>query len=208
LPASSASDRVRATLAHRVLDRRALLVARIRRRLSMLGAASIDTDDVFSTTLRRLDALAAASRLLDGIPDDQLLALATAVAINATRERARAAKRGTATMRAAAQDSVADAGSDALEDLAEGEYANLLRRQGESLLAALAPADLEILGLRLRGADWAAIAGEVRLTPSAAHRRYFRAIRTLAEIARTGSNGSEEARNTAPPAAGIERPVP
>jgi hypothetical protein len=207
-PAASASDHVRATLAHRVLDRRGILLARIRRRLSMRTDVHIDPDDIFSTTLRRIDVLVSTGRLLEHVSDEVLLALATAVAINATRERVRSRQRGVAAMHAYADAPGVETHVDPFQRLANGEDAARRRHAGEGLLATLLPADLEILGLRLRGADWATIAGELGMTPAAAHRRYFRAIRTLAELARTGSNGSEAARNTAPPAAGIEPPVP
>lgn len=181
----------RALIAQRVFDRRALLVARIRRRLAINGVNAVDADDIFSTTLRRIDALALAGRMLETISDDHLLALASTVATNAVHERTRSRRRDTMLLRKAAYEKGPTTASDVPDDLALLESSELDRTRGGELLDALSKADLDILGLRLRGVDWPVIAGELRMTPTAVHRRYFRAIRSLASLQQSseGLNG-------------------
>jgi DNA-directed RNA polymerase specialized sigma24 family protein len=182
------SPAARALIAQRVFDRRALLVARIRRRLATHGVTTIDADDIFSTTLRRIDALALAGRMLDTISDDHLLALASAVATNAAHERTRSRRRDTMLLRRAAYERTPTTAVEAPDDLALLESSELDRTRSRALLTALNEADLEILGLRLRGIDWPVIAAELRMTPAAVHRRYFRALRSLSSLQQAAEN--------------------
>jgi hypothetical protein len=169
-------DRVR--VAERLLRHRSLLVARIRRQLARVGAPANDAEDVLSTTLRRTDVLAAAGRLAQGISDEHLLALATAVARLAAHESGRRHNRDLRRLSAA-------------EDLLRAEQSPAGAivaaappiEDSESLLRSLAEEDLEILGLRLRGLDWPLIAAELGTTPAGAHRRYYRAMQRLCERA-------------------------
>ncbi|MFZ9915948.1 MAG: hypothetical protein ACO3IB_11520, partial [Phycisphaerales bacterium] len=86
---ASDQDPTRRLVAERLLEHRDTLIARIRAQLARTRAPSARADDVFSTTLRRTDALTAAGRVLDTISDAHLLALATAIARNAVRETRR-----------------------------------------------------------------------------------------------------------------------
>lgn len=177
-PAPDAQGPVdRHRLAERLLGQRDLLVRRIRRVLARHGGSREHAEDVFSTTLRRADLLAATGRLIDGISDDHLLALASAIARNAAREKMRAAKRLDERHRRAAEEGRANADSD------EGTATDPAIARPESvdaLLAALSPADFAVLSLRLRGLRWAVIAAELATTPAGAQMRFYRAIRALA----------------------------
>lgn len=185
----------RAEIAERLVAQRALLLSRIRRRLDARGLEGVDADDIFSTTLRRVDVLASAGKLVDAISDDQLTALASAVAHNATREAARRTHRGVNALRALAREqndtrTSADSDphhahpeSDPAQELADLDELSADRARSERLLATLDNADFEILGLRLRGADWPVVASTLGTTPAAAHRRYFRALKKLADLA-------------------------
>ena len=51
-----------------------------------------------------------------------------------------------------------------------------------TFLARIAPEDLEVIGLKLRGVDWPAIAAELGTTVAAAQRRYYRALKSVAAL--------------------------
>jgi hypothetical protein len=194
---------LRAEIAERLVAQRALLLSRIRRRLDARGLEGVDADDIFSTTLRRVDVLASAGKLVDAISDDQLTALASAVAHNATREAARRTHRGANALRALAREhndtrTSADGDphqahpeSDSAQALADLDELSADRARSERLLATLDNADIEILGLRLRGADWPVVASTLGTTPAAAHRRYFRALKKLADLAADAGMSAE-----------------
>lgn len=208
-PANSSASPAprRAEIAERLVAHRALLLSRIRRRLDARGLEGVDADDIFSTTLRRVDVLASAGKLVDAISDDQLTALASAVAHNATREAARRTHRGANALRALAREhndtrTSADGDphqahpeSDSAQALADLDELSADRARSERLLATLDSADIEILGLRLRGADWPVVASTLGTTPAAAHRRYFRALKKLADLAADAGISAE--RNAA-----------
>jgi len=199
-------EALRADIASRMVAQRPVLIQRIRRRLDARTSTQSDPDDVFSTTLRRLDALAASGELVHHLSDEHLLALATAIAHNAVRERTRKAGReqlrlrtmreglhgATGTARVASADGT----------LARHEERDADRAHAEVLLGSLLASDVEILGLRLRGCDWATIAAELRTTPGAAHRRYFRALRKLASLGREADStgGTTSSPGNLPPA--------
>ena len=193
----------RAEIAERLVAQRALLLSRIRRRLDARGVEGVDADDIFSTTLRRVDVLASTGKLVDAISDDHLTALASAVAHNATREAARRTHRGANAFRALAREhndtrTSADRDahhahpeSDPAQELADLDELSADRARSERLLATLDNADFEILGLRLRGADWPVVASTLGTTPAAAHRRYFRALKKLADLAADAGMSAE-----------------
>jgi DNA-directed RNA polymerase specialized sigma24 family protein len=164
----------REDLADRLLGHRGVLVARIRRYLARSGASAQQADDIFSTTVRRTDMLAAAGKLVDGLSDDSLLALASAIARNAAREAGRGAQRDQFASEVAEGNHKARATGTA--DSADAALA-------QELVARLDPKDLEVIGLRLRDLDWPAIAELTGSTVAAAHRRYYRALKAVAGIA-------------------------
>lgn len=164
---------MRERVASGLLQQRAKLVARIRRQLAVTGAPASAADDVFSTTVRRADSLAAAGRLLADITDSQLLALATAISYRASHEASRESKRERRRAGAAA------------EALQTHEPARAPVGQDpdlDRLLRRLTDRDLEILGLRLRGADWSVIAEQLEMTPAGAHRRFYRAMQSMSDV--------------------------
>ncbi len=167
---SSTQDHMRQDLADRLLGHRGVLVARIRGYLARSGAPAQQADDIFSTTVRRTDMLAAAGKLVDRLSDDSLLGLASAIARNAAREAGRGARRDRRASEAAA----------------EGHRARAAEAPGaamaEELLARLDPEDLEVIGLRLRGLEWPAIAELSGSTVAAAQRRYYRALKAVAAL--------------------------
>ena len=57
----------RAQVAARMLAQRTVLVSRIRQQLGQRGLAPQLADDIFSTTIRRTDALLAAGRVVRGV---------------------------------------------------------------------------------------------------------------------------------------------
>lgn len=191
---ASMSEALRADIADRMIANRAVLLQRIRRRLDARAGTQADPDDVFSTTLRRVDVLAASGDLVPRISDDQLLALASVVAQNAVRERNRTAGREQVrlrTIREALPRTVGiDPAANPEDTLMLLERHDADRSEADRLLRTLLETDLEILGLRLRGADWPTIAAELRTTPGAAHRRYFRALQKLASLG-GGSESTE-----------------
>ncbi len=170
----------REQLADWMLTQREVLVSRIRRQLGQRGLAPALADDIFSTTIRRTDALLAAGRLVGEISDTRLIALATAVARNAVRENCRAARRqrlqqDTATEHARSRG--------AMPSSPQGSAVGFKAEVEAEVEAALARIDeraLALLGLRLRGAEWPAIAEELGMSTVAAQRLYYRALKSLA----------------------------
>ncbi len=203
---ASESEALRADIADRMIAQRRILLQRIRRRLDAQTRPQSEPDDVFSTTLRRVDVLAASGDLVPRISDDQLLALASAIAYNAVRERTRKVGREQARLRTIRETLPHMIGIDPAanpeDTLLLLEQHDADRTQAERLLGTLLASDIEILGLRLRGADWSTIAAELRTTPGAAHRRYFRALRKLAslggesELTDTFASGSDDLPTT------------
>jgi len=165
----------RARVAERLLRHRALLVSRIRRQLARTGAPAGDAEDVLSTTIRRTDVLASAGRLAEGISDEHLIALATAISRFAAHEAGRRHGRDRKRLKAA-EDLLRAAGPDSADPGSAGHATE----ETESLLRSLSGEDLEVLGLRLRGLDWPQIAAELGTTPAGVHRRYYRAMERLA----------------------------
>lgn len=174
------SARARDHIAARLFAKREVLTSRIRAQLGRTGGPVGRTDDVFSTTLRRTDVLVQAGRVLESISDDGLLALATAIARNAAHEARREAVR---------ERKRADAAGEALRERPEpkpGEQpvshadADLIER----IRRSIAPEDLTLLELRLRGADWPVLAAQLGTTPAGAHRRFYRILTALAALQR------------------------
>lgn len=164
------ADAARRALADRLMAARALMLARIRQRLAQAGLSSTQAEDIFSTTLRRADAAAAAGRLVAEIDDQHLLALATAISRNAVREESRRDRRDRER-----QDGAARHGSTTTASQQPCE----LDASADPFLV-LSGIDIDVVQLRLRGATWSVIAEQLGMTASAAHRRYFRAMQRLA----------------------------
>lgn len=164
----------RAQVAARMLAQRSVLVSRIRRQLGQRGLAPQLADDIFSTTVRRTDAMLAAGRVVGGIPDARLIALATAVSRNAVRESCRVARRQRLQLDAASEQArERDAAPEAPHE-GGGEH------DIERTLARVDARALTLLGLRLRGAAWPTIAEELGMSTVAAQRLYYRALQGLA----------------------------
>ncbi|MBM4109986.1 MAG: hypothetical protein FJ254_01330 [Phycisphaerae bacterium] len=165
-----AGDAARRALADRLMTARTLMLARIRQRLVRAGLSSTQAEDIFSTTLRRADAAAAAGRLVAEIDDQHLLALATAISRNAVREEIRRERRNRERQDGAARQG--SAGSEPPQPTADDAP--------EDPFLILNGIDVDVVQLRLRGASWSVIAEQLGMTASAAHRRYFRAMQRLA----------------------------
>ena len=165
----------RAQVAARMLAQRTVLVSRIRQQLGQRGLAPQLADDIFSTTIRRTDALLAAGRVVGEIPDARLVALATAVSRNAVRESCRVARRQRLQLDAASEQARGStaAAPDASRE-ASGEH------DIEQMLARIDARALTLLGLRLRGGGWPTIAEELGMSTVAAQRLYYRALKGLA----------------------------
>lgn len=159
----------RQALADRLLSARTLLLARIRQRLVRAGLTSTQAEDIFSTTLRRTDAAAVAGRIVSGIDDDQLIALATAISKNAVREQARRERRDRERCEGAAGHAPQAADGPILHDDADDPFLRLT------------DAEAMVVQLRLRGAGWSLIGEQLGMSASAAHRRYYRALQRLGE---------------------------
>ncbi|MFN9126001.1 MAG: hypothetical protein ACK5WD_09260 [bacterium] len=117
----------------------------------------------------------AAGKIVARLADDDLIALSSAIARNAAREAGREARRE--RRREAAAERVEQ------HRLREAD-APLARNDAltEDFLARIAPEDLEVIGLKLRGVDWPAIAAELGTTVAAAQRRYYRALKSVAAL--------------------------
>lgn len=182
-----AIDAARAAVAARLLSNQTPLLAFIRRRLGRAAASERDADDVFATTLRRSDALVAANALLAELPDSALLALASAISRRAILESGRKATR-TRRIRASASEILHAKGDGVVCDgIAGGGFSGIRREAAHELetilSASLSENDLAIIALRLNDLDWSAIAATLGTTPAGAHRRYYRALQTLAKVA-------------------------
>lgn len=167
----------RASVAARLLANQSRLLAFIRHRLGTAAASVRDADDVFATTLRRSDALVRADALLAGLPDSALMALASTISYRAILESSRTAARverarASAAELARARSEASDAGA----RVESGEIEGILRER-------LSDENLAVIVLRLDGLSWSAIAATIGMTPAGAHRRFYRALRALAEAA-------------------------
>ena len=207
----AADDATRAAIAARLVAIREALLARIRTQLARAGGTRLDAEEVFSTTVRRTDILAAAGRIAGSIPDEDLLALATGIARRSAYEKSRrtrresgraARSREAAPVRDPQSSSGQEPGSlavakddrvgrerafgELLEEFAALSGSDRELGVGDALAAAasLVPDDLEVIGLRLRDAPWPVVAEAIVTTVAGAHRRYYRAIAALAEAAR------------------------
>lgn len=128
-----------------------LLLRRIRRKLSPSARDLFDSQDVFSTMLRRVDKLAAQGRLR-AESEAQLVALLTAIVDHAVIDRARISERKKRVERRAAQSARADRKSVVPEDsLATHSQLDVLNQ------LITDPADRELLRLRLQGASFSNI---------------------------------------------------
>jgi hypothetical protein len=165
--------RTRSDLANRLIEHRGALVARIRRYLAGAGAPTGQVDDIFSTTVRRTDMLAAAGKIVERLSDESLLALSSAIARNAAREAGREARRERRRADAAAE------GLRAREPDELGPISPQHSSMAEDFLSRVDPHDLAIIGLRLRGVDWPATAAELGTSVAAAQRRYYRALKAV-----------------------------
>lgn len=178
LPATAAAHAsvaaARASVAARLLANQPRLLASIRQRLGNAAASERSADDVFATTLRRSDALVRANALLAELPDAALLALASAISHRAILESGRQAAR---TRRK--QDSAADLAHTRKAPAAEPLPATLPELE-QVIRAALSEDDFAIIVLRLSDLGWGAVASTLGVTPAAAHRRYYRAVKSLA----------------------------
>ena len=170
------TDITRSDLADRLLGHREVLVSRIRRYLAGVGASSQQADDIFSTTVRRTDMLVAAGKIVARLADDDLIALSSAIARNAAREAGREARRERRREAAAAERVQESRSREADAPLARVDPL------AEEFLARIGAEDLEVIGLKLRGVDWPAIAAELDTSVAAAQRRYYRALKAVAAL--------------------------
>lgn len=168
-------DAARASVAARLVAHQGALQAFIRQRLGATAASERNIDDVFATTLRRSDALVRANALLAELPDAKLIALAATISRNAILESRHAADR-TRRMHESAM-AVLRAKASPDRDILGDRSAAL----SESIRSKLSDDDLAVLVLRLDDRSWPAIAAALGTTPAGAHRRYYRAIQSLAE---------------------------
>lgn len=174
VPAADASvTAARASVAARLLANQPSLLAFIRQRLGNAAASERSADDVFATTLRRSDALVRANALLAELPDAALMALAATISHRAILESGRQAAR---TRRA--QESAADLAHVRKEPSAE-QLPAMLPELEQVIRAALSEDDFAIIVLRLSDLGWGAVASTLGVTPVAAHRRYYRAVKAL-----------------------------
>jgi hypothetical protein len=206
IPRDAAPNPAREAIASRLVAAREKLLGRIRGQLARVGGRGADAQDVFSTTVRRADVLAAAGRIAETIPDEELLALAGEIARRASFESARKGRRqrdiaerrrragieangttDTTTTREFAElfgdrDRSGGDSSDSASST-PGSRETAADRGPLPAAAGLVPEDLEVIGLRLRDASWSVIAEALGTTVAGAHRRYYRAIAALAAAA-------------------------
>lgn len=174
---SSETDPVRAaraSVAARLMASHPELLAFIRKRLGDAAASERSADDIFSTMLRRSDALVRANALLAELPDAALLALASTISHRAILESSREAARAQRIRRAATERSRTQGGGP--EDL-PGQQGHELE---EAVRTRLSDDDLAIISLRLGAQSWSVIAASIGTTTAGAHRRYYRALKALA----------------------------
>lgn len=173
----------RASVAARLLANQSELLAFIRRRLGQGAASERSADDVFSTMLRRSDALVRANALLADLPDAALLALASTISHRAILESSRTAAR-TARIRRAACSASHD------QTIGPNEPREEANRVLDGLIReALSEEDLAVIVMRLSDQSWSAIAASLGTTPAGAHRRYYRALKALAAATGDGNGG-------------------
>ncbi len=164
----------RVSVAARLIASQPELLAFIRKRLGNAAASERSAEDIFSTMLRRSDALVRANALLAELSDAALLALASTISHRAILESGREAARSQRIRRAATERSRAKAGGGG--DL-RGQPDHGLE---ESIRSRLSDDDLAIIALRLSDQGWHAIAASIGTTTAGAHRRYYRALKALA----------------------------
>jgi hypothetical protein len=164
----------RVSVAARLIASQPELLAFIRKRLGNAAASERSAEDIFSTMLRRSDALVRANALLAELSDAALLALASTISHRAILESGREAARSQRIRRAATERSRAKAGG--AGDL-RGQPDHGLE---ESIRSRLSDDDLAIIALRLSDQGWHAIAASIGTTTAGAHRRYYRALKALA----------------------------
>lgn len=179
----------RASVAARLLANEHRLLAFIRQRLGTAAARERSADDVFATTLRRSDALVRANALLAQLPDAALLALASTISHRAILESSRAAARSERARESAldaahARGHTADAATRGAHEPGASTDPEALDRL---IRSELSEDDLAIIVLRLGDLDWTSIAAAIGTTPAGAHRRYYRALRALAQAAGKGT---------------------
>lgn len=171
---SSLVEAARIQVAERLIANQATLLSFIRLRLGHAAAGERSAEDVFSTTLRRSDALVRANSLLAELPDAALVALASTISHRAILESSRRAAR-TRRVRNSAVEL-----SRNREQSTKGERTDRIPSLDAVIRSALSEDDLAILVLRLDDRSWSAIAAVIGTTPAGAHRRYYRALKALA----------------------------
>ncbi len=128
------------------------------------GMASVDPDDVFSTTLRRVDQ-AAANGSFQIRSDPESWGFVMGVARRAIERHRRRAARFSALLARLVR---TEHPEDAPPETAERAELVLLVRQ----LAASRPQDAELVQLRLRGKRWREIAAQLGIGEEAARQRW------------------------------------
>ena len=171
---SSLVETARIQVAERLLANQATLLSFIRLRLGHAAAGERSAEDVFSTTLRRSDALVRANSLLAELPDAALVALASTISHRAILESSRRAARNRRVRNSAAEL------SRNREQSTNGERTDRIPNLDAVIRSALSEDDLAILVLRLDDRSWSAIAAVIGTTPAGVHRRYYRALKALA----------------------------
>lgn len=170
---SSLVETARIQVAKRLIANQATILSFIRLRLGHAAAGERSAEDVFSTTLRRSDALVRANSLLAELPDAALMALASTISHRAILGSSRHAERARRI-----RDSAADR-SRSVEGGAKAALRDGASEFEDEIRSKLSEDDVAILVLRLADQSWSAIAAAIGTSPAGAHRRYYRALKTL-----------------------------
>jgi RNA polymerase sigma factor (sigma-70 family) len=150
--------------------------AAVRRRIERTTgrAPGIDADDIFSTTLRRVDGAAARGSFRMRSAPEAWSFVARVVQRAVQRHRLRAARlaeavAGLASQRPAVQEDRVD----------DGDRAELARRMRE--LERVRPQDAELIQHRLRGHRWREVSDAMGVTEEALRQRWSALMRRLRE---------------------------
>jgi len=181
-PHPAAIEAARVQVAARLVANQATLLSFIRRKLGHAAAGERSAEDVFSTTLRRSDALVRANALLAELSDSALMALASTISHRAILESSRQAARTRRIRESAAERS--RAGTEGVGPRLHDSIPDL----DKAIRSELSDDDLAVLVLRLDDRDWSAIAVAIGTTPAGAHRRYYRALKALLSATRRGGS--------------------
>lgn len=192
-------------LAEMLADLAPTLRARIRARRGA-RPRSLSTSDIYATVVRRtldLDAREGVRAVAGETPEraresPRMWALLHLLIDRAIGRADRSRRREQAALQRLAEERRESRASDAAETVASED----LRRRAAELVASLDPRDRELLTLRLRGEEWAAIANATGLNTATCRQRWHRLLERLAtaigESEPTDRSGAP--RPSAPPA--------